>query len=141
CLNVATWEVYGDNHKGYAVGFHTLELARQIPCTTGLVTYSDAPFPYSFLGKHEEVDILLYKKTSWAYEQEFRFITVGIGYYMDRLINVTPDAVAEVVLGYAVSSDDENEIIRETQNRYGNSLPIFKTQLDGLGKLLKQQIR
>jgi hypothetical protein len=95
CMNIPTWELYGDNHKGYAIGFYTLELIRQLQCTTGVVTYSDDPFPYSFLGKHEEVDILLYKKTSWFYEQEFRFITLGIGIYTGRFATVTPDTVAE----------------------------------------------
>ncbi len=137
CLNIPTWKVYGDNHKGYSIGFNTLELARQLQCTTGIVTYSDKPFPYSFLGSHEEVDILLYKKSSWTYEQEFRFITLGIGIYTNRLRTVTADTVSEVVLCYDISADDEKEILEIVNKQYPASLSIYKTELNTSGQLLK----
>ena len=140
CLNIPTWEVYGDSHQGYAIGFNTLELARQIRCTTGVVTYSDNPFLYSFLGDHEEGDILLNKKTAWAYEQEFRFITVGIEIYRDRLITVAPETVSELVLGYKISVDNEKEILAEVQKRYSTSLPIYKTEMNSAGQLVRKQI-
>lgn len=140
-LNIPTWELYGDNHQGYAIGFNTLELSRQMNCTSGNVTYSDKPFQYSFLGKHNEVDMLLYKKTSWAYEQEYRFVTLGIGIYRDRLSPFTPDIVTEIVLGYQISKDDEIDIVSEVQKRYGNAVPVYKTVMNDSGILSKEQIK
>jgi Protein of unknown function (DUF2971) len=141
CLNIPTWELYGDNHKGYSVGFNTLELARQLQCTTGIVTYCDKPFAYSFLGKHEELEILLYKKKAWSYEKEFRFLTLGIDIYSTRLRRVKPNVVAEVVLGCDILPNDEKEIIELIELLYPPDLPIFKTERNEQGQLLKNLIK
>jgi Protein of unknown function (DUF2971) len=141
CLSIPTWELYGDNHNGYAIGFTTVELARDLNCTAGLVTYSDEPFPYRFMKDptKQGVDILLYKKTSWSYEEEFRFATAGVGIYTTRLRNFKPTSVAEVVLGYAIPNEYENEILEAIGVQYPN-ITVYKTKFDNDGSLIREKI-
>ncbi|RYX86015.1 DUF2971 domain-containing protein [bacterium] len=142
CLNIKTWEVYGDNHKGYCIGFKTVELARDLQCTTGLITYCDKPFPYSFFKDKTEQgkDILLYKKTIWDYEREFRFVTVGIDIYTTRLRSFKPETAVEVVLGFDIVAEHEKEILKVIEAQYPE-LPVYKTKSDNLGQFGRYRIK
>lgn len=141
-LSIPTWEVYGDNHKGYCIGFKTVELARDLQCTTGLVDYNDAPFPYKFIKDQTDqgVDILLYKKTAWTYEKEFRFVTAGIGVYTTRLRTFKPHTAVEVVLGHNISREHEGEILRVIEAQY-QKIPVYKTRMLDNGQFTRDTIR
>lgn len=140
-LDTLTWETYGDNHQGYCIGFNTVDLARNLNCTCGIVTYSDSPFPYRFLDDKPDLDVLLYKKKSWEYEEEFRFLTLGIDIYTSRLRTVNPDTIAEVVLGHKISKDNEMEILAIVKQRYGAELPVYKVECSSMGLLSKTRIQ
>jgi hypothetical protein len=138
-LSDGLWRKYGDNFRGYCIGFDTVELCRNIKSGYGYVNYSDNPFQYSFLENIEKTDLdrLYLKETSWCYEDEFRFITVGIGEYCDRLQGFEDLAVKELILGHN-SNEYENEI-KEVFNIHFKGRPIYKTVEKG-GVISKIQI-
>ena len=82
-LSPELWTEYGDMHQGYCLGFKTVSFCAQVKSSYGYVYYSDKPYRYSFLQKNDEFNQLYLKKTSWQYENEFRFITVGVGIIAD----------------------------------------------------------
>ncbi|RXK87009.1 DUF2971 domain-containing protein [Filimonas effusa] len=138
-LSVPTWEHYGDNYTGYCVGFRTVDLCRELNCTAAMVEYNDAPYMLSFTGKRDGIDILLYKKTSWSHEEEFRFATVGVGIYYERLREFDPQTVAEVIIGHNMPPKDMEEVIASVKKIYPVGIPIYQTVLSN-GVLSKNQI-
>jgi hypothetical protein len=142
-LNEKVWEEYGDHHAGYSVGFKTVEFCRKIKSGYGYVKYSDKPHKYSFLEKRDDDEMtrLYLKKTKWQYENEFRFITVGVGKTSTRVQTFEVETVAEIILGYNISEDHEKEILDVINKKYPKELPIYKTKRDDKGKLIKVRIR
>jgi len=107
----------------------------------GYVTYSNDPYKYSFLNKQDDkLDTLYLKKTSWQHEEEFRFITLGIGSYSNRLQEFSVDIVSEIILGYNISSTDEAEILEIIKAKYPKNVPVFKTRRTEKGELVKALI-
>ena len=136
------WEEYGDNHKGYCIGFNTVELCRQMKSGYGYVRYCDEPYQYSFLNKQDdELDTLYLKKTSWKHEDEFRFITVGIGIYSNRCQTFKVEVISEVIYGYDMAANDERDILNIINTKYPKGLPIYKIKKTEKGGLVKEQIQ
>ena len=137
-LSKPTWELYADNFAGYCMGFDTTGLWKQMNCTTGHLVYSNDPFPFSFLKDDTEndVDILLYKSTQWAYEEEFRFATVAFPSPL-RLRTFTPDIVTEVIIGHNMPVAHETELIGILKAQYRPDLSVYKTALDADGTVSK----
>ena len=150
-LDEKTWEEYGYCHAGYCLGFKTIELCRaqNQKSMYGYVEYCDAPHDYSFFDedkRSKSMARLFLKKKSWGYEKEFRFISAGIGHVVDgepnkRAKSFPVTAVAEVILGYDISKEDEAEILAVINEKYPKDLPIYKTKRDELGGLTKIRIR
>lgn len=127
--NEAMWAHYGNNHCGFAVGFNTVELARTLNCTLGYVNYNDKPIDYHILGNNEGLlnDEIFQKSTKWSYEEELRFITVGIGIYRQRANKYPLTAVNEIILGMTTSKQVEEEIIASAKENLPN-IPIYKVE-------------
>lgn len=138
-LEDKTWQLYGGDHSGYALGFDTSKLAKSLNVTIGIVNYSDNPFPYSFLGKNDQLDEYLYKTNKWSYENEFRFITFGVGTHSERLRKFDPAIATEIVLGYKITPDSEKEILEFVSKLYPKEMKIYKTEIEN-GKFAKRQI-
>lgn len=132
------WREYSADGTGYALGFKTVELCREMKCGFGWVTYSDAPYKYSFL-EERSAELLLYqKKDKWKDEEEFRFITATVDILRPRLFKFSIDVVAEVILGENISKENEVEIISQIKKIYGSELPIYKVHTDGNGSLSRK---
>lgn len=142
-LNGSLWQSleYGDNHAGYCIGFKTVELCRHIQGGYGYVEYGDAPIKYSFFNKQSDPSGLYFKKLKWAVEEEFRFLTAGVGVYCDRYHYFQPDAVSEIILGYNMPVADRKEILDIIKNKYPAGLPVYETFLDAGGQLDKRRIQ
>jgi len=142
-LSQKLWREYADNYNGYCIGFNTLALWRQLNCHYGPVYYSDTPLPYSFLNQtfEENKKALFTKKTIWQEEEEFRFLTAGIGGHSKRLHIFTADTVWKFFLGGNLSPQNEAEIMDLIINDYPANIPIFKVSVLPSGVLQQQQIR
>lgn len=141
-LNDSVWQEYSAGHSGFCVGFNTIELCRQVKSGFGYMKYSDAPIIHRFLTKKDEdADILYYKKKKWEIENEFRFVTVGVGKYSSRIQTFQPAVITELLLGYNMLPVHEQEIIKIVEAKYPAELKIFKTKRNADGSLSKIQIR
>lgn len=134
------WDLYGGDHTGYAVGFKTTVLSKQLNVSIGDVIYSDDPFPYSMLGKHDGFDVYRYKKTSWDYEKEFRFFTAGIDIYTTRARNFSVEAVAEIIIGMNASKETETEILAIVNAQFPKDVPVYKITKDASGNFVRNEL-
>ena len=146
-LSSELWGKYGNAYKGYCLGFKTVEFCRSTKSGFGHVVYSDKPYQYSFLNKKDEFSPLFLKKTSWGYEAEFRFLTVGVDVeingkvYTTRTQKFSVDVVSEIVLGHNLSKEDEEAILKVLSEKYPANLPVYKTHIDGLGVVSKVRLK
>ena len=131
------WKRYADNFRGYCIGFNTVELCEGINSGFGYVKYSDDLFQYSFLEDTVRRDLkrLYLKKEVYSTENEFRFITVGVGVYRGRAQEYKNNAVRELILGH--NSTDYEDEIKQTFNSNFHGLPIYRTVEGANGKLSK----
>ncbi len=132
-LSFEMWESeeYSNTHKGYCMGFNTVELARSIQCLISKVVYSDEEFVVNafegFTDRHM-MDDALTKYTKWQHEDEFRFIMHGIQ-NENRTRIFSEISVDEILIGKDATNETLEEIISATRNTYGNRVQIFKTEL------------
>jgi hypothetical protein len=132
--NEAMWANYADNHKGFAVGFNTVELARSLKCGLGLIDYSDIPIDYHIFGDNEDntKTEILQKSSKWQYEEELRFYTYGIGVNRNRS-NIFPvEALEEIVFGLNTAKNVEEEIIKTVIESFPK-ISVYKVALNPSG--------
>ncbi|RZJ83472.1 MAG: DUF2971 domain-containing protein [Chryseobacterium sp.] len=141
-LNDHVWKDYSADHSGFCVGLNTIELCRQVKSGFGQMKYCDAPIIHRFLTKtNDGADILYYKKKKWEIEDEFRFVTVGVGRYSTRVQTFKPETISELILGYNILPEHEQEIIEIVEQKYPKGLKIFKTKRNADNSLAKYQIK
>jgi len=115
------WSHYADSHKGVCFGFNTrLAFEENFAFmlgngTTALgIKYQAVPeLDYSSEGFHEKV--LFTKSCDWKYEREWRVIERIKG--QQRLFNIPPEALSEVILGCEMPGQDRNKVIGLVKGR------------------------
>lgn len=129
-LNETMWAHYGKNQKGFAIGFNTLELSRDLNCSFGKVKYSDEIPLYSFINDNSDIDFdnHFLKSKKWEYENEFRFYTLGIDENISRKKQFSKSSVAEFILGSNFPKETLSEIINTIKTLYNNEMPIYQTK-------------
>ncbi len=145
CMNGLSEEMwnseYGDYNKGYCIGFKTVWLCDQLDSGFGFVNYDNKPHIHSFLeSSDDDVDVFYLKKDVYRYEDEFRFSTVLLEIEESRSKYFTTDIVAEILLGYDMSTEDEREILKIIVDHYPTNLPIYKVEKIKSGALNKARI-
>lgn len=127
-LNETMWAHYGNNSRGFSVGFHTIELSRNLECGFGFVEYGAEPPVYSFIKdiKENQKDQMFLKNNKWIYEAEFRFITFRIRSERDRLVRIPSHTIIEVVLGHNISAVHQKSITELLQENYNGKVKLFK---------------
>jgi len=134
-LNETMWAHYGNNHKGFAVGFHTVELARSIQCSIGSVNYSDEVPLHSFLVEpsSSDSDRFFLKSKKWDYEKEFRLYTVSDEPLSSRIRVFSKDSVAEVVIGYDFEENEIGDLINMINAVYGPRVEVYRLKVSSAG--------
>lgn len=129
--NEAMWAHYGNNHNGFAIGFNTVELARALNCIVGPVDYSNEPIVYKILENNDDStdDEIFKKSTKWSYEEELRFVTLGIGVNRSRANKYPSNSVNEIVFGLTTSKEVQDEIIEIAKDKLPN-IPIYKVEIN-----------
>jgi len=100
-LNETMWAHYGNNSKGFCVGFDTIALSKELDMAFGHVHYDDQPPLHSFIkpiDENQKNEIFL-KHTNWKYEEEFRIITLRIKNEADRKVLFNQSIIKEVIVG------------------------------------------
>lgn len=132
--NEAMWAHYGNNHKGFAVGFNTIELHKALKCSLGLVNYSDTPIDYYILddNKGNPPTEILQKSKKWSYEEEIRYYTYGINITRTRSINYPKDALKEIVFGINTDKETVKDISKIIMEHFPG-VSLYKLALNPSG--------
>ena len=119
------WERYGNNHKGFCVGFDTKTL-----CNSGLfggggdvVYYDELPFLHVDDNVDERIAKSIFSKLRIPYEQEQEYRLTKSWQHeatdADRTKVVPPDSIVSIVLGRDMEEGVKNEIKEIQANLYG----------------------
>jgi hypothetical protein len=137
-INELMWTQYANKQTGFALGFKTVELSKSLNCTFGYISYDDTPVDYNIFGvnRHIMEKEIFQKLNKWKSEEEFRFITAGIGLVRERASIFPANTISELVLGRDVSSHDQDEIIASALIVFPN-IELYKIMYcsNGLEKL------
>ena len=130
-LNVRMWKDYGNNHKGFSVGFDTFKLFKTHQYLNCVVEYNDEISLHSFLRKEPDSDFrnFFLKSTEWEYEKEFRFFYVPFEKESDRAKKYTIECVREISLGAKFPESNKLEFINEVRNVFKSDIPIYQLKL------------
>lgn len=130
-LNIDMWKKYGNNHKGFSVGFNTFELFKTHQYLNNLVEYNDEIPLHSFIQKKPDFDFrdFFLKSTKWNYEKEFRFFYVPFEKESDRAKKYSRECVSEILLGAKFSESDKLEFINEVSKAFKSNIPIYELRL------------
>jgi hypothetical protein len=120
--SILMWSHYAAYHTGFCIGFwHKKLMDCQLFGKAGLVSYmADYP-PIKPRPAEKDKQLIIdsftethSKAKAWHYEKEYRYMsTAPIELTKnDRIVNVTDDFIAEVILGISISDIDKSEIIR-----------------------------
>ncbi len=120
--NILMWSHYANHHKGFCVGFWAEKMKdTRIFGKLGEVRYSQS-YPKIKPRVAKKDDKLIYnsflethtKAKDWVYESEYRFMSNHFPKkltFKDRLISISDDLFAEIILGINISPKDKNEIL------------------------------
>lgn len=114
--NLAMWEKYSDNHKGFAVGFNPLVIFKYFGGGGPVIYYDILPIvrPTPMHSYDQQRDYQVYSKLSkWSFEEEYR--TYIFRHYSmaieDRLIQLPPEAYIDIVIGADMSDDMVEDLL------------------------------
>lgn len=128
-LDETMWAHYSNNYQGFVIGFVTVELARNLLCSYGIVDYSNNTPRYSFINSQtgDDFDTYFLKSKKWEYEQEFRFFIIG-DENIERAKKYPINCASELLLGTNFPDNQKNDIIKEAKRIFGNSFPIYQVR-------------
>lgn len=129
-LNETMWAHYGNNNSGFAVGFNTVELSKNLFCSMGAVRYSDEIPQYNFINDNadEVFEMFLLKSKKWIYEKELRFFIIGDNKNLVREKRYSRESVIEFILGANFPKNDMHEIINDIRKIYTQDIPIYQAR-------------
>lgn len=124
--NNAMWEKYGDNNKGYCVGFDASVLVNY--CSGGGdVQYVKGIPSIDFINDSNDVRIekqVFSKSQVWAFEDEYRFLRIGKGKALtpqERVLVFPSNSVKVVCLGKNMEDKHKVEIKEIVKEKYSNA--------------------
>lgn len=114
--NDKMWEKYGDNEKGFCIGFNPLILFHHLGGGGRVVYVKELPkvMPEP-IHSHDEQMVyqLYYKEDIWDFEDEYRTHTFNITPLSknDRVKPISSSAFIEIILGKNMSDEDKKELV------------------------------
>jgi len=131
------WAHYADHHKGFCVGINmsaTVDIQNERARHSDLidlhkVDYAEEMPQMNFFqsmlsgnGENDLMTLITTKSRDWIYEQEYRLIRWDNA---DSSISIGCAALAEVILGCRISSDNRDRILSIVQNN-GIHIPVYQ---------------
>ena len=130
--SILSWSHYADSHRGFCVGFHTMNLEAFIEeqgpsLDLGPVDYTKE-YPVINAYKTSDDDktkkIVWTKSKDWEYEQEYRIIWLNGA---NQLLRVPDGIIRRVILGCQVDPADKSDMI-STLRFCSNRISIFQAE-------------
>jgi len=142
-LSRTMWAHYGNNSKGFCIGFDTINIFKDImPINFGKVDYICEAMNWSFLNaERENLVKWLYKKhIDWSSEKEYRFITSDIN-ENNRTRKFNASAIKEILVGPNMQYEHLKNIITELKQNFDSKVDLYKVIRDTSSyKIGKQQV-
>lgn len=124
--NILMWSHYGNSHKGFCIGIKSRRFLfeKDRKWGGGPINYVDEyPVILPTTSDISDITTLLFTKHSmWGYEKEYRLIRTKAANTVEKIYE---DDIAEIIIGYAMSEKNQDEIIKIAESKYP-SVPIFK---------------
>lgn len=121
------WQKYANDGAGFCVGFDRKKLGvclNRLLFFQGKIQYSNEKPLFSF--KDFTMTEFLIKTLEWANEEEFRFVKYAIPCDEQRAFKFTEDCIEEIVLGYSISPENQEEILQILRNKFKSRIPLYK---------------
>jgi hypothetical protein len=120
--SILSWSHYADWHRGFCVGFHTLNLKAFLEkCGPFLdLRWVDYTKEYPFINAYKASDeektnkIVWTKSKDWEYEQEYRVLWLAGA---NKPLRIPDGIIRRVVLGCQVNPTDKTEMISILRSR------------------------
>ncbi len=131
-LSRTMWAHYGNNSKGFCVGFNTAELFKDImPISFRKVEYVNEPMAWSFVNAEREKfsESFYLKHTDWLNESEYRFNTPDIE-KNQRVRKFRPTTIKEIFVGAFMPEKDLKELIMSIKNNLKSPVKLYKIVRD-----------
>ncbi|MBC8753810.1 DUF2971 domain-containing protein [Kordia sp. YSTF-M3] len=117
--SILMWSHYGDNHKGYCIGFkEELIIKSNKFGRGGHVNYSKEfpirnPLDFSNDIVKDSFIQMYTKAEEWKYEEEYRLSILNPDGLtnIERIVKLDDNFISEVILGVSINEKDKNEII------------------------------
>lgn len=150
--SILMWSHYGDNHKGFCIGFNEEKLrnhlgARKHLVRGGQVSYSGYPKlkpPATFDADYAlslAFEVTMSKSREWSYEDEYRIIKTLYPEDLadnDRAVTFPNECFQEVILGIGISDADKTQIMDVCSKK---NIPVFQAkQVPFHFKVIREQI-
>ncbi len=132
--NILMWSHYGDNHKGYVIGFDTEKLiCSGLFSHGGMMLYpNDLSFP--LLNPLEERTLKGFiakthtKMLDWNYEKEYRLFKIKTPEKLtveERTVKIPNNFISEVIIGLKCNDSDRSEIVDICKNK---AIKVFQAK-------------
>jgi hypothetical protein len=117
--SIKMWSHYGNNHKGFCLGYNRKHLEDLVPCSINDYVHYVDNYPqisYSSLKKGRDIELArmtaFTKSKEWREEKEYRIAaTFGLKECSEkRFFKVNNETITEVTLGVNISKEDEENI-------------------------------
>lgn len=124
--NILMWSHYGNNHKGFCVGFDEEKLRLSgLFGSGGNVMYTDI---YPSIHPGDELFALEsthVKAKDWEYEKEYRLTKIFYPTVTpdDRIVTIDNSFFKEIILGCEFPQNQINEIMNECMNK---NIPLYQ---------------
>lgn len=107
--NILMWSHYADSHKGFCIGFDSIKLFEQLAGGGGEVLYSkDYPIISPVEPREQQyLKQVLTKSVHWAYEIEYRLVTLLKN---NLTVPLEPKTIVEVIFGSRISPEHKDKI-------------------------------
>ena len=120
--SILSWSHYADSHRGFCVGFHTVNLQAFLEKQGSFldlrsVDYTkEYPFINAYKTSYEEITnrIVWTKSKDWDYEHEYRVLWLNGA---NKLLKIPNGIIRRVVLGCQVNPTDKTEMISILRSR------------------------
>ena len=130
--SILSWSHYADKHRGFCVGFHTLNLKAFLEKCGPLLDLRSVNYTeeYPLINAYKTSDeektnkIVWTKSKDWEYENEYRILWLNGA---NKLLRIRDGVIRRVVLGCQVNPTDKTELITTLRSR-ADRISLFQAE-------------
>jgi len=137
-LNHKMWLEYADYHKGFCVGFNSLNLFKHLGGGMKVLYYDTLPDIQPFASPEEQYIIQVFsKEKKWNFEQEYRTLMFwkNPATEKERTKIIPNDCYKEIIFGSEMDEGSKKEIIKLCANK-GLSVSFYQEKYNSANNMI-----